>query len=98
MHEFPQALPFLQILQHAMGVGGVVPWAASDEMVPFVHVGSELLPRLAVAVASTTPITDAQTLNAALMMLSLKSCLQGYGSSTPLDTARDRCRNGARLD
>jgi len=31
-------------------------------------------------------------------MLSLKSCLQGYGSSTPLDTARDRCRNGARLD
>ena len=64
MQESPQAFPFVQVLQQAMGasepsaVDGVLATAAV----------SELLPRLAVAVARTMPKTDAQILNAALTL------------------------------
>jgi hypothetical protein len=64
MHEFPQALPVVQVLQHAMGLAGGVPVAGPEEALPVVIAGSYSLPRLAVPVASTNPNTDTQILNA----------------------------------
>ena len=64
MQESPQAFPFVQVLQQAMGASEP---SAVDGVLAIAAV-SELLPRLAVAVARTMPKTDAQILNAALTL------------------------------
>lgn len=56
----PQALPFVQTLQHAAGCCEVSIGASLGALRSFVACESRSLPRLAVAVASTSPKTDAQ--------------------------------------
>jgi hypothetical protein len=68
IHELPQALPFVHTLQHAAGVAPGVPSVGSESVPLLLDGGSEPIPRLAVAVANNRPTTDAQILNAALIV------------------------------
>jgi hypothetical protein len=63
MHELPQALPWVQTMQHAAGVGDAAPDIA---FVAGTLVAASLS-RLAAAMANTSPSTDAQIRNVDFM-------------------------------
>lgn len=88
MQEFPQALPAVQILQHASELAGVTPKACSGEIRMSGNPESGELPKLAVAVASSKPITDAKILNAVVIVPSLGGALRDTASVPGFDMPR----------